>query len=99
LGHIISGSGVSTDPKKIKSIKEWPIPQNIKDVQIFVGLCNYYRRFVKNFSAIAKPLHSLTKKGKKFVWSPECDSAFSILKKRLTTAQVLSSLEVWIKDH
>jgi len=80
LGHIISGSGASTDPKKIKSIEEWPIPQNIKDVQRFFGLCNYYRRFVKNFSAIAKPLHSLTKKGKKFVWSPECDSAFSILK-------------------
>jgi len=73
----------------IKSIEEWPIPQNIKDVQRFVGLCNYYRRFVKNFSAIAKPLHSLTKKRKKFVWSPECDSAFSILKKRLTTAPML----------
>jgi len=89
LGHIISGTGVSTDPKKIKSIEEWPTPQNIKDVQRFIGLCNYYRRFVRNFSAIAKPLHSLTKKGKKFDWSSECDSAFSILKKRLTTSPVL----------
>jgi len=53
LGHVISGTGVSTDPKKIKTIEEWPTPQNEKDVQRFVGLCNYYRRFVKNFSAIA----------------------------------------------
>ena len=60
LGHIISGSGVSTDPKKIKSIKEWP--KNVKEVQRFLGLCNYYRRFVRNFAAIAKPLHALTKK-------------------------------------
>ena len=89
LGHIISGTGVSTDPKKIKSIEEWPTPQNVKDVQRFIGLCNYYRRFVKNFSAIAKPLHMLTKKGKKFIWTTDCDSAFSILKKRLTTSPVL----------
>ena len=89
LGHVISGSGISTDPKKIKTIEEWPVPKCVKDVQRFVGLCNYYRRFVKDFSSIAKPLHTLTKKGKKFIWSPECDSAFSILKKRLTTSPVL----------
>jgi len=89
LGHIISGSGVATDPKKIKAIVEWPTPKNVKDVQRFIGLCNYYRRFVKNFSAIAKPLHSLTKKGIKFVWSPDCETAFEILKKRLTTSPVL----------
>jgi len=89
LGHIISGSGVSTDPKKIKTIVEWPTPKSVKDVQRFIGLCNYYRRFVKNFSAIAKPLHSLTKKGIKFVWSPDCETAFEILKKRLTTSPVL----------
>jgi len=89
LGHIITGSGISTDPKKIKSIEEWPVPNCVKDVQRFMGLCNYYRRFVKNFAAIAKPLHALTKKGKKFVWSAECDYAFSILKKRLTSSPIL----------
>jgi len=89
LGHIISGSGVSTDPKKIKSIKEWPIPKNVKEVQRFLGLCNYYRRFVRNFAAIAKPLHALTKKGRKFVWSKDCDTSFSILKKRLTSSPLL----------
>jgi len=52
LGHVISGTSVSTDPKKIKTIEEWPTPQNVKNVQRFVGLCNYYRGFVKNFSAI-----------------------------------------------
>jgi len=89
LGHIISGSGVSTDSKKIKSIKEWPIPKNVKEVQRFLGLCNYYRRFVRNFAAIAKPLHALTKKGRKFVWSKDCDTSFSILKKRLTSSPLL----------
>ena len=69
IGHVISGTGVSIDFKKIKTIEEWPIPQNVKDIQRFVSLCNYYRRFSKNFFAIAKPLHMLTKKGKKFVWT------------------------------
>jgi len=54
-----------------------------------MDLCNYYRRFVKNFAAIAKPLHALTKKEKKFVWSAECEYAFSILKKRLTSSPIL----------
>jgi len=89
LGHIISGSDVSTDPKKIKSIKEWSIPKNVKEVQRFFGLCNYYRRFVRNFAAIAKPLHALTKKGRKEVWSKDCDTSFSILKKRLTSSPLL----------
>jgi len=49
LGYILSGDGVSTNSKKIKSIEEWSTPKNIKEVQRFLGLCNYYRRFVKNF--------------------------------------------------
>eukprot|EP00833_Pecoramyces_ruminatium_P005437 jgi/Orpsp1_1/1179469/evm.model.c7180000069456.1 len=84
LGYVLSGKGVSIDPKKIKSIKEWPIPTCVKDVQIFIGLCNYYRRFVMNFAQIARPLHNLTKKNNKFNWNKnypekqyilECDAS------------------------
>lgn len=89
LGHILSGEGISTDPKKIKSIQEWPTPECTKDVQRFIGLCNFYRRFVKNFSTIARPLHQLTKKNIKFNWNQDCENAFSELKSRLTTSPVL----------
>ena len=90
LGHVISGKGISTDPNKIKSIEEWPVPKSVKDVQRFVGLCNYYRRFVENFANIAKPLHQLTKKNIKFEWTEKCNIAFLELKKRLTTAPILA---------
>jgi len=89
LGYILSGDGVSTDPKKIKSIEEWPRPENLKDVQRFIGLCNYYRRFVKDFAKIAKPLHNLTRKNIKFLWTNECENAFKELKKRLITSPIL----------
>ncbi len=89
LGYILSGKGVSTDPKKIKSIEEWPRPESVKDVQRFVGLCNYYRRFVNNFAMIAKPLHNLTKKNNKFIWTEQCENAFVELKKRLTSTPIL----------
>eukprot|EP00833_Pecoramyces_ruminatium_P005257 jgi/Orpsp1_1/1179289/evm.model.c7180000068770.1 len=80
---------VSTDPKKIKSIKEWPIPTCVKDVQRFIGLCNYYRRFVKNFAQIARPLHNLTKKNIKFSWNENCQKSFEELKNRLISTPIL----------
>jgi len=89
LGHVISGSGVKTDPKKISALKDWPTPSTVKEVQSFVGFCNYYRRFVKNFASIAKPLHNLTKKDSKFVWTDECNSAFLTLKDKLCSSEVL----------
>jgi len=94
LGYILSGDGVSTDPKKIKSIEEWPTPKNIKEVQRFLGLCNYYRRFVKNFAKIAKPLHNLTRKNTKFIWDTNCGNSFKLLKSKLTTSPVLHHPDV-----
>ena len=85
LGHVISGKGIETDPKKVKTVKEWPTPKCVKDVQRFVGLCNYYRRFIENFAFISKPLHNLTKKNVKFLWTKDCENAFQELKKRLTS--------------
>lgn len=89
LGHIISSNGVRTDPEKIKAVQEWPIPANKTDVRSFLGLCAYYRRFVKNFSDIAKPLHRLTEDKRIFAWDSECDQAFIRLKEHLCTSPIL----------
>ena len=68
LGHVVSAKGVATDPSKSQRVSNWPIPTNQKEVQQFVGLAGYYRRFVKNFAHIAKPraLHHLTEKKVQF---------------------------------
>ena len=89
LGHILSSEGVQTNPAKIQTIKEWPKPINTEEVQRFLGLCTYYRRFVKDFSKIASPLYKLTQKNVEFRWNSECEAAFSLLKTELVNAPVL----------
>lgn len=66
LGHVISEDGVRTDPLKVRAVAEWPVPTNVGEVRSFVGLCTYYRRFVKDFASLAAPLHHLTRKGARF---------------------------------
>ncbi|GKC98876.1 retrotransposon-related protein [Tanacetum coccineum] len=68
LGHVITGEGVSTDSSKVKARQDWPIPVNIKKLRGFLGLTGYYRRFIKNYAAISKPLTALLKKNA-FEWS------------------------------
>src|SRR3954467_11121149 len=67
LGHVISSKGIATDPKKVEAVKQWPVPTNIKEVQSFLGLCNYYRRFIEGYSKIAAPLTDLTYKDTPFL--------------------------------
>ena len=90
LGHVFSTEGISTDPNKTNVVASWPTPTCCKDVQKFLGLANYYRRFVPRFAAIAKPLHRLTEKTAKFKWSHQCEQAFKELKQRLTSAPILT---------
>ncbi len=90
LGHIVSAEGVKTDPDKIKAVEEWPTPTKTRDVRAFLGLCSYYRKFVRGFADIARPLHKLTEKDKTFVWTAECEVAFNRLKQSLLNAPILS---------
>lgn len=90
LGHIISASGIRTDPKKVQAVRDWPTPKDVHDVRAFIGLCSYYRRFIPGFAFIAKPLHHLTAKGQSFVWTQDCDKAFKALKKTLCKAPTLA---------
>ncbi|XP_073051278.1 uncharacterized protein [Primulina eburnea] len=89
LGHIVSKEGIFVDPSKIESIKQWSIPKTVSEVRSFLGLAGYYRRFIADFSKIALPLTSLTRKATKFEWTIECQQAFQTLKDKLTSAPVL----------
>ena len=90
LGHIITINGIAPDPAKIEKVQHYPVPQNKTNVRAFVGLASYYRRFVKSFATIAKPLHNLTKRSAIFEWKPEHQLAFDSLKERLTSAPIMT---------
>lgn len=90
LGHIIGVQGVSTDPSKIQDVLNWPQPTTLKKLRGFLGLAGYYRRFVKNFGVISKPLTMLLRKGVPFKWTAETESAFQQLKHALVAAPVLA---------
>ena len=77
LGVIIGNGTVKMDPVKIQGIMEWPTPKMVKDVQSFLGFCNFYRMFIKDFSNIAHPLNNLTCKNEPWNWSKKCDMAFN----------------------
>jgi hypothetical protein len=89
LGHVISGKGVAVDPNKVESVVNWPIPKNVKGVRGFLGLTGYYRKFIRNYGKVARPLTSLTKKDA-FTWNDETHKAFETLKKSLISAPVLA---------
>ena len=89
LGHIVGADGVKTQPDKIECVRNWPTPKNRKEVRSFLGLAGYYRRFIKDFAGMARPLTALTSVEASFQWNTECDKSFMDLKEALTTAPVL----------
>lgn len=90
MGHVISKEGIKPDPAKTEKVQRFPTPVDVTKVRQFLGLASYYSQFVLGFAQIATPLHALTMKNAVFHWTPECECAFSKLKKLLTTAPVLS---------
>ncbi|MCO5610779.1 hypothetical protein L7F22_065020 [Adiantum nelumboides] len=90
LGHIISKNGIRMDPAKLEVIKDWPNPRNLHEIRSFIGMCAYYRRFIEKFSLIAGPLHDLTKKNVKYVWTEKRQQAFDTLKQKLISQPVLA---------
>jgi hypothetical protein len=86
----VSAQGVGTDPTKINSIQQWPQPTDIKQLRSFLGLAGYYRKFVRHFAVLARPLNDLLKKGSLLVWTAAHSSAFEALKSALMVAPMLA---------
>ncbi|GJW89142.1 reverse transcriptase domain-containing protein [Tanacetum coccineum] len=90
LGHVVNRDGIHVDPSKVESVKNWKTPESPTEIRSFLGLAGYYRRFIENFSKIAKPLTLLTQKNKAYVWGDKQEEAFQILKEKLCNAPVLA---------
>ena len=90
LGHVILAEEILVDPRKVEAVLKWERPTNVTEIRSFLGLAGYYRRFIEGFSTIAAPMTRLTRKETKWEWTSECESSFQELKRRLTTAPVLT---------
>ena len=93
LGQQVSGGGISPIEAKIKAIRNWATPQNVKDVHSFLGFANYYQRFIHNFAKLQSPLTDLTKKGMPWQWGPHQQNAFKALKEAYCNAPMLLFLD------
>ena len=87
---IVSREGIKMDDSKVKAIKEWPTPKTVKELQSFLGLANFYRRFIEGYAQVAWPLNDLTRKDTSFAWKEAQQMAFDTLKLCFTTAPILA---------
>ncbi|KAF5792946.1 putative nucleotidyltransferase, Ribonuclease H [Helianthus annuus] len=90
FGYVVSKRGIQVDPAKVEAVMNWQEPKTPTEIRSFLGLAGYYRRFIENFSRIAAPLTSLTKKKEKFIWGPKQQESFEVLKQKLSNAPVLT---------
>ena len=101
LGHIVGRHGLKVDPDKVRVVKDWPAPSNLKQLRRFLGLANYFRRFIQGYSSLVAPLTALTSEKTPWLWAPACHSAFEAVKQALITAPILAlpdmekPFEVW----
>jgi hypothetical protein len=89
LGFIVSTGGIEVDPEKVSVVRDWKPPQTVRGIQSFLGFCNFYRRFIRDYGVIAKPLVQLTKTNVPFRFDKACWDAFEELKSRLTSSELL----------
>jgi len=89
LRFIVSTEGIEVDQSKVEVVQKWKEPRTVKGIQSFLGFCNFYRQFIMNYSRVAKPLNTLTKKDIAFVWNNACKEAFEQLKSAMTSAPIL----------
>ncbi|UYV67951.1 hypothetical protein LAZ67_5002588, partial [Cordylochernes scorpioides] len=93
LGYLIDGDRIYPDPDKVEAVRNFPRPKNVSEVRSFLGLCSYYRRFIKSFADITGPLNELLKKGKQFSWNDRQEDSFDNLKSALTSEPVLGHFD------
>jgi len=94
LGVVIGPEGIKMEKEKVKGVLEWPMPKCVKDVQKFLGLANYYRRFIERFAIVARPLHNLVKKDKKWDWTERQEKVFKELKEWFIKEPVLAAPDI-----
>lgn len=99
LGHLLKPEGRTCDPDKTAAVVDWEAPKDVSQVRSFLGFASYYRCYVPGFATIASPLHQLTRHGEPFVWTEECEQAFSTLKEKLVQPPVLAHPSLDPADH
>jgi len=94
LGVVIGLEGIKMEKKKVRGVLEWPMLKCVKDIQKFLGLANYYCRFIEGFATVARPLHDMVKKDKKWEWTEKQEKVFKELKERFTKEPVLAAPDI-----
>jgi len=94
LEVVIGPEGIKMEEGKVKGVLEWPMPKYVKDVQKFLGLANYYHQFIEGFATVARPLHNMVKKDKRWQWTEKQKEVFKELKKRFTEKPVLAAPDI-----
>jgi len=93
LGYVIGINGIKMSKEKVEAVLGWKTPETLTEDQSFLGFANFYRRFIQDYSRVARPLRELTKKGKEWMWKPETEAAFVKLKQRFTMAPILTHFD------